>query len=229
MLKTLKVNRGESKGNGIQLGTVDSESVNRRLKFEYLRVKNDHASKSLEVFTQLASHLQKPQISVMEMIQDASGVLQRQFRLRWVMIGLKESDGYYRYLVNTGMRDDAWAKQRSKQYLLKDFELSTENYRAAEISKLTRSYLEEDNPLGKNDEGVVNRPALLKAKRRTDDETLEADFLDTLITSPTGELLGWIEYSGTVTGKFPDAITIRHIEVAASLIASAVILSRFRA
>jgi hypothetical protein len=210
------------------LGGVDSQSVNRRLKFEYLRVKNDHASKSLEVFTQLAAHLQKPQVSVTEMIQDACAVLQRQFRLRWVMIGLRESDGYYRYLVNSGMREDAWSKQRTKQYLLNDFELSTENYRAAEISKLTRSYLEEENPLGKNDEGVVNRPALLNARRRADDETLEADFLDTLITGPNGELLGWIEYSGTVTGKFPDAITIRHIEVAASLIASAILIHRFR-
>lgn len=210
------------------MGNIDSDSVKRRMKFEYLRVKNDHDSKSLEVFSQLMTHFQKPQLSVMDMIQEATGLIQRQFRLRWVMIGLREPDGFYRYIVMTGMRDDAWARQKTKQYKLQDFELNAVGYKAGEISKLSRVYLEDDNPLGKNDEGVVNRPALLRAKRKSDDETLEADFVDTLVLGPGDDLLGWIEYSGTVTGKFPDAMTIRHIEVVSSILASALAQHRSR-
>lgn len=210
------------------VGNIDSDSVKRRMKFEYLRVKNDHDSKSLEVFSQLMTHFQKPQLSVMDMIQEATGLIQRQFRLRWVMIGLREPDGFYRYIVMTGMRDDAWARQKTKQYKLQDFELNAVGYKAGEISKLSRVYLEDDNPLGKNDEGVVNRPALLRAKRKSDDETLEADFVDTLVLGPGDDLLGWIEYSGTVTGKFPDAMTIRHIEVVSSILASALAQHRSR-
>ena len=204
-------------------GYADADSVKRRMRFDYLKVKNDPGSKSLEVFSQLMLHFQKPQLSVMEMIQEATALIQRQFRLRWVMIGLREPDGFYRYLVNTGMREDAWARQKARQYKTEDFELTTANYKAGEISKLSRVYLEEENLLGKNDEGVVNRPAMLRARRRTDDDILEADFVDTLILGANDDLLGWIEYSGTVTGKIPEAMTIRHIEVVSAILAGALV------
>jgi hypothetical protein len=207
---------------------VNADSVKRRLKFEYLRVKNEHESKSLELFTQLLNHVHKPDLSVMNLIQEATLVIQKQFRFRWCMIGLREPDGWYRYLVNTGMREDAWARQKAKQYKLSDFDPNAVNYKAGEISKLSRVYLEEDNQLGKDDEGVVNRPALLHLTRKAEDDVLEADFLDTLIMGPGDELLGWIEYSGTVTGKMPDAMTIRHIEVISNILASAILLSRSR-
>jgi hypothetical protein len=204
-------------------GAADIESVKRRLKFDYLKIRNDHASKTLEIYSQLMAHFQRPQMSVMAMIREATGLIQRHFRLRWCMIGLREPDGFYRYLVMTGMRDDAWATQKTKQYKLVDFNLSAENYKAGEISKLTRVYLEEENPLGKSDEGVVNRPALLRLKRKSDEDVLEADFIDTLILGPGDDLLGWIEYSGTVTGKFPDAMTIRHIEIISHILGAALV------
>jgi hypothetical protein len=60
------------------------------------------------------------------------------------------------------------------------------------------------------------------AKRRTEDETLEADFIDTLILGPSDALLGWIEYGGTLTSKFPDPSVIRYIEVISSVLAAAI-------
>jgi hypothetical protein len=202
-------------------GSANIESVKRRLRFDYLKIRNDHASKTLEVYSQLLAHFLRPQMSAIALIQEATALIQKQFRLRWCMIGLREQDGFYRYLVMTGMRDDAWAKQRTKHYKLADFDLTAANYKAGEISRLTRVYLEEENPLGKEDEGVVNRPALLRLKRRSDEDVLEADFIDTLIFGPEDDLLGWIEYSGTVTGKFPDALAIRHIEVISQILGAA--------
>jgi len=208
---------------------VTADSVKRRLKFEYLKIKNEHSSKSLELFTSLLAHFSKPDISVADLIQETTMLVQKQFRLRWCMIGLREPDGWYRYIVMTGMREDAWAKQKAKQYKLSDFDPNAANYKAGEISKLTRVYLEEDNRLGKEDEGVVNRPALLHLSRKAEDDVLEADFIDTLIMGPGDDLLGWIEYSGTVTGKMPDAIAIRHIEVASQIISAAILVHRNRA
>jgi hypothetical protein len=204
---------------------VNSDTAKRRLRFEYLKIKNEHESKSLELFAQLMFHFTKPDMSVLNLIQEATLLIQRQFRVRWCMIGLKEPDGWYRYLVNTGMREDAWANQKKKQYKLSDFELNAANYKAGEISRLTRVYLEEDNQLGKEDEGVVNRPALLHLTRKAEDDVLEADFIDTLIMGPGDELLGWIEYSGTVTGKMPDAVSIRHIEIVSNILAAAIVLN----
>jgi hypothetical protein len=208
---------------------INSDSVKRRLKFEYLKIRNEHESKSLEMFTQLLTHFTRAELSIMNLVQETSLLIQRQFRLRWCMIGLMEPDGWYRYIVNTGMREDAWTNQKTKKYKLADFELAATNYKAGEISKLSRVYLEEDNQLGKDDEGVVNRPVLLHLSRKAEDDVLEADFIDTLIMGPGNELLGWIEYSGTVTGKMPDAMTIRHIEVASNIVAAAIVLSRKQA
>jgi hypothetical protein len=206
---------------------VSVDSVKRKLKFDYLKVKNDPESKNLEVFSHLLNHFLRPQLSISELMNDAALTMQKQFRFRWVMIGLRDkTDGKYRYVFNSGMRDEAWAKQKTKVYKLEDFDPKSPGYKAGEISALSRAYLEEENPLFDDDVNVVNRPALLRAKRKSEDETLEADFVDTLILGPGNELLGWIEYSGTVTGKFPEPMIIRHIETVASILAAAIVSQR---
>ncbi len=201
---------------------VDVESVKRRLRFDYLGARSDPTSRVLDGYVSLLGHLQKQPIVVRDLIQDTSTWIHRQFRLRWCMIGLRGPDGVYRYEVEAGMRPDAWTRQKTKHYKQSDFAPSAQNYTAGEISKLSRVYLEEENELYKEDEGVVNRPALLRARRKADDETLEADFIDTLIYGPRDDLLGWIEYSGTLTGKFPDPMTIRFIEAISAIIAAAI-------
>ncbi len=201
---------------------VDPESVKRKMRFDYMKARSEANFKSLDLFPSLLAHLEKPHISLLEMVQSATQLIHKQFRLRWVMIGLKsETDGKYRYMVHTGMRDEAWKEQRSAVYKREDFSM-TDYHIGGQISDLTRVYLEEENPISKQDEVVVNRPALLKLKRGLVEDTLEADFIDTLIVGPNKDLLGWIEYPGTLTGKFPDPITIKYIEVVACIIAAAI-------
>jgi hypothetical protein len=201
---------------------VDVESVKRRLRFDYLGARSDPTSRVLDGYVSLLTHFQRHPLIVRDMIQDTANWIHRQFRLRWCMIGLRGPDGVYRYEVEAGMRPEAWSKQKTKVYKNTDFAPSAQNYTAGEISKLSRVYLEEENQLAGGDELVVNRPALLRARRKADDETLEADFIDTLILGPRDDLLGWIEYSGTLTGKFPDAMTIRFIEGISAILAAAI-------
>jgi hypothetical protein len=59
-------------------------------------------------------------------------------------------------------------------------------------------------------------------KRSSVESSLEADFFNTLIKGSRDELLGWVEYPGTVGGKLPDATVIRNIEVVASILAAAI-------
>lgn len=202
--------------------TVDPEDVKRKLRFDYMKARNEANFKSLDMLTSLLAHFEKPRISLREMAQEATQVIHKQYRLRWVSIGLKsETDGKYRYEVQTGMRDEAWKGQSSAVYDYEDFDMTSKHI-GAEISNLTRVYLEEDNPLAKEDEVLANRPGLLKLRRRVVEDVLEADFIDTLIIGLDRDLLGWIEYPGTITGRFPDSLAIRHIEVVASIIAAAI-------
>lgn len=198
---------------------VSTDAVRRKLKFDYGRVRNDPTSKTMELFQYLLKQSQKVGISSQELVQETANILQKQFRLRWIMIGLLSPvDGLYRYEVHAGMRPDAWESQRKRVYKYEDFQLVTKNYSAGEISKQTRVYLQEENPLGKDDLATVNRPVLMGLSRKSEEDASENDFLDTLILGPRDELLGWIEYSGTITNNFPEPMTIRSIEVVASIL-----------
>jgi len=168
--------------------------------------------------------LHKPEFNIVDVIQDASNIIQRQFKLKWVMIGIKgKNDGLFRYTVMTGMRPDVWERQRKRTYRVEDFETTCGNYKFGEISDLTRVYLQEDNPLYSEDEKkLVQRPALLMTNRMSSSETLEADFIDTLIYAPGRNLLGWIEYSGTVANEFPQPVVIRQIEGYAAVLGAAI-------
>lgn len=201
---------------------VEPDAVKRKLKFDYMKAKSENTSKVMDGFSQLLAHFHKQPLDVRELMQDAASFIQRHFRLRWVMIGLRSpSDGLYRYEFMSGMRDDAWAQHRKKAYKLEDFTTYT-NYKGGDISRLSRVYLQEENVLYKEDEEKgLNRPALYHARRLLPDDVLEADYIDTLIIGYGETILGWIEFSGSVTGKLPDPMTIRSIETISTILGAA--------
>jgi len=204
--------------------TVSPESVIRKLKFDYLKAKTDSHFKSMEVMTLLLSRLQRSQFVVSDLIQEAANQIQRQFKFRYTLIGLRSlSDGLYRYEVMSGMRPDAWSSQKTRTYKRTDFELHTQNYSAGELSKWSRVYLEEVNLLAATDMTVLNRPVLHGTRRKDEGDALEADFIDTLILGPGDDLLGWIEYSGTITNEFAPGIAIKSIEVMAGILSIALV------
>jgi hypothetical protein len=202
--------------------SVDPETVKRRLKFDYLKARNDPSSKVNDGFMTLLQHFQKPHLVIHDMAQEASTYIQKQFRLRWALVGLRSSDGLFRYDAMSGLREEAWTRQRTKTYTLADFTPTSQRYNYGEISKISRVYLEELNPLYKEDEQTVNRPALLRSKRDSDETCLEADFIDVLILGSKEELLGWIDYSGTIANEFPDPATMKNVEVISAILGAAI-------
>lgn len=202
----------------------DPETVKRGLRISYLGARSDHSSKLIDGFSSLLARFNTRPFVLQDLVQNAANYMHRQFRLRWVMIGLRShSDGLYRYEVMAGVRPDAWEKQKVRVYKREEFAPVVEGFfKAGEISRLTKVYLEEENPLGEEDIVKVNRPFLLKSKRKSQDDALEADFLDTLILDADNDLLGWIDYSGTITGKFPDAMTIRWVELIAAILSAGI-------
>jgi len=205
------------------MGSIDPETVKRRLRFDYVRVKNEPGSRAVDGIIALSAHLHRPQININEVTQEAADIIQRHFRLKWVMIGIKgKTDGLFRYNVMSGMNRDIWERQRKKAYRTEDFESSCGAYKYGDISDLTRVYLQEENPLQGDEMKLVQRPALLESKRLSSNETLETDFIDTVIYGPGRDLLGWIEYSGTVANEFPQPVVIRQIEGYAAILGIAI-------
>ncbi len=208
-------------------GPADKEGVTpyqveMNLRKDYLSTRRDADAKVLEMYSTLLATLQKSHISLGTIMQEAADLVRNQFSLRYVMIGLRDRDGKYRYAYMSGMRADSWAAHRKKVYTMDSFALTVNGwYSATAISDLTRVYLEEKNPLGPGYEDSVNRPALLSMRRSSVESSLEADFFNALIKGPRDDLLGWIEYAGTIGGKLPDASIMRSIEVVGSILAVA--------
>lgn len=202
--------------------SVDPNSVKRRLRFEYIKGRGEPAVKTLEGVMTLLQHFHRPSLSIHELSQEAASYIQKQYRLRWAMVGLRGADGLYRYEVMAGLRDEPWSRHKDNVYTRADFTPSADRFNFGDISSLTRIYLEEQNPLYNEDEKAVNRPALLRSKRDSDETCLEADFLDTLIIGGKDELLGWIDYSGTIANEFPDASVIRGVEAISAVIGAAI-------
>ena len=202
---------------------VDHNEIAQKMKLDYLHGAKDKNERALEGILSLLSHFQKQQMDLNALLFDAANIIQKQLGIANVGIGLKSaSDGLFRYQVLVGFRQGTEAAEKKLAYTEKQFSDDTE-YKGTMIGKISKLYLAEDLPY-KNDEILsYDRAALLGMRRLSPSDSLEADYIDTWIQGVNGRLLGWIEISGTRTGKLPDTLTIKLIEVIASIIGAALV------
>lgn len=207
---------------------MDHRDIPLRLKFEYSHTLKDQTQKALESLQSLLEHLSRPVIDVSELMQQTADTICKQFGIDSVAIGLKDPrDGKYRYSIMSGYREEAIQNLKQLAYEIDDF-YKDDSYNGTFISKYTKIFLAEDNEYKDLDKVAYNRPMLLGLKRRSLNDSLEADYLDSFIIGADEELLGWIEISGTRTGKLPDAVTIRWVETAGAIVAAALMCEQKR-
>lgn len=200
---------------------VDHKDIPLKLKFEYSHTLKDQTQKALESLQDLLAFFTRQTIDVKGLMQQVADTLCRQFGIDNVAIGLKSpEDGKFRYVILAGFREEAAQHQMKLVYTLDEF-YKDGAFNGTFISKYSKIFLAEDNEYRDVEKLAYNRPLLLGLKRRSLNDALEADYVDTLILGPEEELLGWIEISGTRTGKLPDAVTIRWVEAAAAIIGAA--------
>jgi hypothetical protein len=174
--------------------------------------------KTLERVQAIFSRFLEERLSLIKFLQDVADAINRQFWIREVTIGLRDqADGKYRYKVMSGLRPDTWEAYKQLAYTHDEFS-DPRFYKGRQISQHTRLFLAEDKPFVEGEEGTYTRPILLKTERGSSAECIEGDYLDIHILGDKGDLLGWIELSGTKEGKFPDAMTLRWIELLAQMI-----------
>lgn len=201
---------------------LTAEDVASKMKMDYKRCAMDQSMKVLDGFQTLLASLRKKDIDLKGLMEKAAKTIQQQFRIRWVAIGLKShADDKFRYEVLAGFKNDAAEARKKQVFELSDF-FEDKKYKGRMISEYTKLFLEEDRPFTEGAEITFNRPMLMNSKRREMDDALEADYLDVNIYGINNELNGWIEMSGTIMGKLPDAPTMRAIEVIAEIIGEAV-------
>jgi hypothetical protein len=201
------------------------DEVERKLKLGYLYGEKDPTRRNLDKLQSVMTRFQENGLELMPLLQDVADTINRMFWLKEVTIGLKDADGLYRYKVMCGLRQDAWQAHRRLAYTLEDF-FDPRHFKGRQISKFTKVFLAEDKPYVDGEEDTFTRPILLKAVRSAPDNCIEGDYLDVHILGDKGELLGWIEVSGTKNGNFPDPVAIRWIEFVALVIGTFILYDK---
>jgi hypothetical protein len=199
------------------------EDIAKKMKLYYLHGTREPNQRTLEIILKLMEGLRAKNPDIREIIEEAANYIHDQYRLRWVAIGTKSTrDSLFRYDALVGFRDEAMLARKRQTFKTEDF-VQDVKYKGWPISEYSKMYFEEDKPYTEGAESTFNRPALLKSKRHSPDDALEADYLDVHIYGPDKELIGWIETSGTITGKLPDVQTIKILEIIGSIIGAALV------
>jgi len=196
---------------------VSPDDVARKLKMDYSRAAKDEADRYLECIQQISGEIVKPKQDSRQLVDFAAKLIFKQVHIKEVAIGLRSaSDGKFRYVAMQGMRANIWAQHSGLSYTHDSF-FSNSLYKGTLISKLTKLLLAEDKPYDEVDKKTYSEHLMRSSKRRTPDDSIEGDYLDTLIYGIDGGLIGWIEISGTWEDKLPSARAIRAIETIANL------------
>lgn len=206
----------------VEMGSVvDPRDVAHKMKLDFSRGIKDSTSKNLENLCALCWRLEQPSIDEGAFINEAADAISRLFAIESVAVGVRDPiDMLYKYRAVVGL-DEETAKGYLALAYQKDQLLDPALYPSYEISHHTRLFLSEDHPYADGEEFTYRRPGLIGMRRRTLTDSLEADYLDFLFFDSEGEILGFIETSGTRLKKLPDTVTIKWIELIAGILGAA--------
>lgn len=192
----------------------------KMVREKYSRLVRSPNDPFIEGFEQFLMFTMTPRASMHAILDEATRLMHRNFDFQYVGIAMREkADGLYRYIATTGLTKSAEMSYREIRYTYSDlFDGST--FPSVKVSNFTHFYLSEDSPFKPGEEKSYSRPNLLNATRKAEDEMLEGDYIDVFMFGHLREVVGFIELGGTRSGKLPEKLAIRWIELIASMIAT---------
>jgi hypothetical protein len=197
---------------------VNPKEVALRMRLDYSRGVKDHTMRALEAVCDLCWRLEQPHFAADSFVRDAAELILKLFGIESVAIGVRDPvDRLYKYKAVVGLEKESADGYSNLSYTREQL-LNSSTYPSHEISSHTRLFLTEEHPYAEGEEFTYRRPGLIGMKRRTVTDCLEADYLDIFFHEPDGNILGFIEISGTRLRKLPDAATIRWIELIGALL-----------
>ncbi len=205
--------------------SLTTEELGLAMRAEYTQWSKDGTQKVISGILDLLASARSDRLNLPELYARALELAHQQFRLRWLALGTKGRDGLFRYEAFVGLREDAIKARKRESFRREDFG-GAGKYPGRKLSDQTTIYFEEDKPYTNGAEETFNRPALIHSRRHAPDDSLEADFVEVIIYGGNDDFAGWIEASGTTTGKLPSVDSIKWLEVIASIIGVALSRSR---
>lgn len=192
----------------------------KMVRERYSRIARDSNEVTIEGFEQFLLFTMTPRATMYMIIDEATRFIHRNFDFQYVGIALRDkADGLYRYITSVGLTKSAEMTHKEIRYSYSDlFDDST--FPSVKVSNCTHFYLSESAPFKPGEEKTYSRPNLLNASRNAEDEMLEGDYIDVFMFGHLREVVGFIELGGTRSGKLPEKLAMRWIELIASMIAA---------
>ena len=198
--------------------TVDARDVALRMKLDYSHGVKDQTMRHLEAVSGLCSKIERPNLDTDAVLKETADLITRVFGIESVTICVRDpADRKYRYRVIVGLDKENADGFKDIAYTREQLENSS-TYPSHEISRRTRLFLTEDHPYAPGEESTYRRPGLIGMRRRSINDSLEADYIDFFFYGQDADILGFIETSGTRLKKLPDSETVRWIELIASIL-----------
>lgn len=197
---------------------VDPKDVVSKMKFDYTRGVRDHSTRALEAVNELCASLEKQDLNIDVFLKQTAELISKHFGISSVAIGVRDPvDRMYKYRVVVGLDDSVAEGYKALTYSRQQL-FDNKTYPSHDISSRTKLFLSEDHPYADGEEFTYKSPRLIGLKRRSLTDSLEADYIDVLFFGSGGDIIGFIEASGTRLRKLPDVITIKWLELISCII-----------
>jgi hypothetical protein len=209
---------------GSAIGAVSVESahsaseVARKYKNDYAHISIDQTDRSIETILEFLEMISMQKADSKTLCDYIAKTVYRHMHIKEVSVGLRSaSDGKLRYFTMQGMRANVWAEHRKLAYTQDEFFDNT-TYKGTMISKYTKLLLAEDEPYHESEKGTFSEHLSQASMRKTLYDSIEGDYIDVHVFGHGGEVLGWIEISGTWENKLLTPKSLKTLEIMAGLL-----------
>jgi hypothetical protein len=193
------------------------------IRGRYSPIPRDENEKVMDGTQKLMLIARDPTLPLKIFLDEAGRLIHRLFDFREIAIGMKsKSDNLFRYEVLIGFSGEAERARKKLTYTDDDMLDSKKYPNGIVITKKTEFMLVELHPYKPGEEDTYNRPNLLAKQRSSIEDFIEGDYIIIYFFGRKGEVMGWVELSGTRSGKMPSRSTIRWLELISSIIASVI-------
>jgi hypothetical protein len=204
-------------------GSGASNETAKMIRGRYSPIPRDENEKVMDGTQKLMLIARDPTLPLKIFLDEAGRLIHRLFDFREIAIGMKsKSDNLFRYEVLIGFSGEAERARKKLTYTDDDMLDSKKYPNGIVITKKTEFMLVELHPYKPGEEDTYNRPNLLAKQRSSIEDFIEGDYIIIYFFGRKGEVMGWVELSGTRSGKMPSRSTMRWLELISSIIASVI-------
>jgi hypothetical protein len=202
-------------------GSGVTNEAAKLIRDRYSPIPRDENEKVMDSIQKLMLISRDPTMPLKAFLDETGKLIHRLFDFREIAIGMKsKNDDLFRYEVLIGFSSDAQRARKKLTYTHDDMLDSKKYPNGLIITKKTEFMLVEVQPYKSGEEDTFNRPNQLTKERASIEDIIDGDHIDIYFFGRKDEVVGWIELSGTRSGKMPSRSTIRWLELISSILAS---------